>query len=263
MTSYIHPSAQIADDIDIGQFCVIEEDVRIAAGCRLGHHVVVHRGTIIGEGCQVGDHTVLGKLPAVAATSTLARRGDLTDAPLPPLEIGPRCTIGALNVLYAGTRLESSVFVADLASIREKCHLGRAVIVGRGVTIENQCDIGEYTKLQAEVYITALSTIEDRVFVAPTVSTTNDNFMGRTEERFKHRKGATIRSRARIGGNAVLLPGVTVNEEAVVGAGSVVTRDVPAGRVYYGNPARDRRPVPSEQMLEQTTAIAGEEASAG
>jgi acetyltransferase-like isoleucine patch superfamily enzyme len=106
------------------------------------------------------------------------------------------------------------------------------------------------TKIQAEAYITAYSTLEEHVFVAPCVVTTNDNFMGRTERRHELVEGPTIRRGARIGGGAILLPGVEIGEEAFVGAGAVVTKDVDARRVVVGNPARVMRPVPEDELLE-------------
>ena len=80
--------------------------------------------------------------------------------------------------------------------------------------------------------------------------TTNDNFMGRTEKRHALRKGPTIRRGARVGGGAVLLPGIEIGEEAFVGAGAVVIRDVPARALMVGNPARQLRDVPDEELLE-------------
>ena len=241
---HLRRGARLGAGVEVGSHAVIGEGAVLEEGVRLGSHAVVHPQTRIGAGTLVGDHAILGKLPTSAATSTLKAAGQL-----PPLELGPRCTVGALAVIYAGTTLAEEVFVADLASIRERCRLDRHVIVGRGVTVENDVTIGEATKLQAEVYITALSTLEDHIFVAPCVSTTNDNYMARTEERFKHRKGCVLRSGSRIGGGAVLLPGVEVGEEAVVGAGSVVTRAVPPMQVAYGVPARVVRPTPPEQLL--------------
>jgi acetyltransferase-like isoleucine patch superfamily enzyme len=79
--------------------------------------------------------------------------------------------------------------------------------------------------------------------------TTNDDFMGRTEQRHALVKGPTIRRGARVGGGAVLCPGVEIGEEAFVGAGAVVTKDVPARKVVVGNPARVLRDVAEEELL--------------
>ena len=87
------------------------------------------------------------------------------------------------------------------------------------------------------------------MFVAPCVVTTNDNFMGRTEARLKVMQGCTLRRGARIGGGATLLPGIEVGEEAFVGAGAVVLRDVPARQLWVGNPARYLRDVPPAELL--------------
>jgi acetyltransferase-like isoleucine patch superfamily enzyme len=87
------------------------------------------------------------------------------------------------------------------------------------------------------------------VFIAPCVVTTNDNFMGRTEKRYDLVKGPTIRRGARIGGGAVLLPGIEVGEEAFVGAGAVVLKDVPARALVVGSPARQIREVPEDELL--------------
>ncbi|MGH7359924.1 MAG: N-acetyltransferase, partial [Candidatus Rokuibacteriota bacterium] len=152
-------------------------------------------------------------------------------------------------VVFAGSRLGRGVIVGDQACVRERCELGDGVVVGRGSLVENDTTIGARTRIQANAYVTAYSTIEEDVFVAPGVVTTNDHFMGRTEERHAQRKGPTIRRGARVGGGAVLLPGVEIGEEAFVGAGAVVLKDVPARAVVVGNPARQIREVPESELL--------------
>lgn len=171
-------------------------------------------------------------------------------AELSPLEVGAGTAIGTGVVLYAGTRIGRDCLIADQSFVREKCTIGDAVIVGRGVTVENETSIGSFTKIQSQAYITAWTTIEEQVFIAPCVVTTNDNFMGRTAERFKYRKGPTIRRGARVGANATLLPGVVIGREAFVAAGSVVTRDVPDETLVKGAPARPVRAVPEREFVE-------------
>src|SRR5207244_12309261 len=139
---------------------------------------------------------------------------------------------------FAGSRLGARVIVGDQACIRERCEIGDDVVVGRGSFVENDTSIGARTKIQAHAYITAYTTLEDDVFIAPCVATTNDNFMGRTERRHDLIKGPTIRRGARVGGAAILCPGVEIGEEAFVGAGAVVPRDVPPRKLVVGNPAR-------------------------
>ncbi len=243
INTVIDISAQLAADVQVGHFSVIAESVVLEAGVVIGHHVVIHPGTVIGANTVVGDHAVLGKRPQLARTSTAAA-GELQ-----PLTIGANCQIGTAAVVYAGTRVGDGCLVADLASVRENCRIGDSVLIGRGVAVENNTKIGDYTKIQTNAYITAAMELEDHVFIAPMVTTTNDNFMGRTEKRFALKKGAHIKRGARIGGNAILLPGVVIGEESFVAAGSIVTKDTPARQVVLGVPAKPLRPVPDEELL--------------
>jgi acetyltransferase-like isoleucine patch superfamily enzyme len=152
-------------------------------------------------------------------------------------------------VLAAGSTLGPGCVVGDLATVRERCTIGEQVVIGRGVCVENDTAIGSFTKIQSNAYITAYCLLEEHVFIAPCVVTTNDNFMGRTEARHALIKGAVIRRGARVGGGATLLPGIEIGEEAFVGAGAVVTRDVAPRALVVGSPARVLRQVPDEELL--------------
>jgi acetyltransferase-like isoleucine patch superfamily enzyme len=204
---------------------------------------VVYAGTVLGEDVTVEDHAVVGKQPTLGSRST-APRGEL-----PPLVAGAGTAVLAGAVVFAGTRLGEGVIVGDQACVRERCEIGDEVVIGRGAFVENDVTIGARAKVQANAYVTAYSTLEEDVFLAPGVVTTNDNFMGRGEKRHALRRGPTIRRGARIGGGAVVLPGVEIGEEAFVGAGAVVLRDVPPRAVVVGNPAREIREVPADELL--------------
>jgi acetyltransferase-like isoleucine patch superfamily enzyme len=242
---WIHPSAKIGEGCHFGHGVVIEEGCSLGAGCQIGHHVVIRRGTRIGDGVRIDDGTVIGKLPMRSSISIFKDDTDYEGA-----TIGERTMIGAQVSIYVGARIGPRVLIADQAAVREEVEIGENTIVGRGVLVENKCKVGRYVKLESETYITAYSVVEDRVFVAPGVVTTNDNFAGRTKERFDHFGGVTIRRGGRIGGGAVILPGREIGADALVAAGSVVTRDVPARKVVMGSPARVVRDVPEAQLLE-------------
>jgi acetyltransferase-like isoleucine patch superfamily enzyme len=199
---------------------------------------------VIGEGCRILDYAVVGKQPTLSPRSTAKREE------LPPLELGAGTIVSTGAVVFAGTTVGERVIVGDQACIRERCTIGDDVVIGRGSLVENDTSVGAMTKIQAHAYITAYSLLEDNVFIAPCVITTNDNYMGRTEKRHELIKGPTIRRGARVGGGSVLLPGIEIGEEAFIGAGAVVLRDVPAKAVMVGSPARQIRDVPDEELLD-------------
>jgi UDP-2-acetamido-3-amino-2,3-dideoxy-glucuronate N-acetyltransferase len=211
----------------------------------LGHNVVIHKGSCLGRHVMVGDNTVIGRRPMHGVRSALPPVTDYA-----PCSIADDVQIGCGCVLYAGVSIGRQAMVADLATVREAVTIGEQTIVGRGVAVENRCTIGKRCKLEANAYITAYSELEDDVFVAPMVATSNDNYMARGKDRFKHFKGVTVKRGGRIGVNATILPGRTVDEQGVVAAGSVVTHDVPARVIVAGNPAHMFRDVPRDQLLE-------------
>lgn len=242
--SPIHPSAQIGKGTLLGHFVVVESDVEIGANCKIGHHVVIRSGSRIGDAVQIGDHTILGQQPMRAANSAVTNDSQQTGP-----HIGNRVRIGSHSIIYSGCTLAEDVFVADLATVRENVTVGTKTIIGRGVAIENATTIGSYCKIETNAYITAYSQVGDKVFVAPGVLTSNDNFIGRTEERFKHFKGAVLRDAARVGVGSVILPGVELPEEAVLAAGAVLTKNGEKGMIHKGIPAKAVRSVAPEQLL--------------
>jgi acetyltransferase-like isoleucine patch superfamily enzyme len=204
----------------------------------------VYPGTVLGAGVKILEGAVVGKQPTLSPRSTAKRE------PLPPAELGDGTIVSTGAIVFAGSRVGARVILGDQSCVRERVQVGDDVVLGRGSLIENDTSVGARTKIQAGAYITAYATLEDDVFIAPCVVTTNDNFMGRTERRHDLIKGPTIRRGARIGGGAILCPAVEIGEEAFVGAGAVVTKDVPPRMLVVGNPARVLRAVSDDELLE-------------
>ena len=205
---------------------------------------IVYPGTILGEGVKVLEYAVVGKQPVLSPRST-----SRASEPLEPTRIGDGTVVSTGAIVFAGSTIGARVILGDQSCVRERVRIGDDVVLGRGSLVENDTTVGALSRIQADAYITSHSTLEDNVFIAPCVVTTNDNFMGRTERRHALTKGPTIRRGARVGGGAILCPGVEIGEEAFVGAGAVVTKDVPAGVVVVGSPARALRDVPEDELL--------------
>jgi acetyltransferase-like isoleucine patch superfamily enzyme len=199
----------------------------------VGAHVVIHDMTEIGEHARIQDGAVLGKPPALGPQSKASRE------PPPPLRIGAGVVVGAGAVVAAGAVLGDGVLIGDQAHVRERATIGEHSLVGRGSAVDNDVTIGARVRIQTGCYVTAFTVIEDDVFVAPGVTTLNDRTAGRRPEG-EPLRGPVLRRGCRVGGAAVVLPGVEVGEDAFVGAGAVVTRDVAPGELVVGLPARAR-----------------------
>jgi UDP-2-acetamido-3-amino-2,3-dideoxy-glucuronate N-acetyltransferase len=223
---------------------VLAPTATVGRGVTFGANVVVHEGVVIGDGCVIQDAAVLGKAPALARTSS-APRGALE-----PLVIEDGATICTQAIVFAGSRIGAGSIIGDQAYVRERVRIVPDAVGGRAATVDNDVVIGARVRLQSSVYVTAFSEIGDDVFVGPCAMTTNDDTMARRSPD-NHMEGARLRRACRVGGGAVILPGVEIGEEAFVAAGAVVTRDVPAHKVVWGVPARIVRDVPEEDLLER------------
>jgi len=243
--NYISEKSKLGSNVTIGKFSVIEDDVTIGDNCIIGHNVVIHSGTIIENDVRIDDNTIIGKLPMRGVNSIFKDEEKLS-----PSKISSQCLIGASTIIYAGATIGEKTLIADSATIRENVSIGEKTIIGRGTTIENFCSVGSNCKIQTNVYLTAYSEVEDYVFIAPCVTTSNDNYAARSKERFGKFKGVTVKKGGRIGAGAVVLPGKTIYEDGFVAAGALVTKDVERGKIVAGSPAKVFRDVPQDQLLE-------------
>jgi len=214
------------------------------AAAEIHPSAIVYPGTVLADDVRILEYAIVGKQPSLSPRSTASRE------PLGPTVIGEGTIVSTGAIVFAGSRIGARVILGDQSCVRERVLVGDDVVIGRGSLVENDTTIGALTRIQADAYVTAYSTVEEHVFIAPCVVTTNDNFMGRTERRHELMRGPTIRRGARVGGGAVLCPGIEVGEEAFVGAGAVVTKDVPPRVLVVGSPARVLRSVSDDELLE-------------
>ena len=157
---------------------------------------------------------------------------------------GRNCIIAEDAKIGENTRIGNFVFIRDNTVIGKDC------VVGSYVDIEGDVHIGDFVSLQSGCYLTRGVIIEDHVFCGPRIVTMNDKTISyhRPSLTFMRRAPRLLRA-ARIGGGSILCPGVTIGENALIGAGSVVTHDVPDRCVAFGNPARIVGSVPADQII--------------
>ena len=145
--------------------------------------------------------------------------------------IHPTAVVEETAKIGNGTKVWHFVHIREEAEIGRECVLGHSVYVGRGVKIGNR------VKLENRATVYQGVKIEDNVFVGPHVTFTNDPYPRSFSADWKI-VPTLVKRGASIGAGAVIICGVTIGEHAMIGAGSVVTKDVPAYAMAYGNPAR-------------------------
>jgi len=155
----------------------------------------------------------------------------------PKLVIGERAIVRSGSVIYLGSKIGSDLETGHNVILREENKLGNNVRIWANSVIDYGCTIGDNVKIHSNCYMAQLTVVEDCVFIAPGVMIANEKYP--TGEFNPERiEGPVIKRGARIGIGTIILPSVVVGEDSLVGAGSLVTRDVPPGSVVFGSPAR-------------------------
>lgn len=228
--------SDVPRDAIIHEFAVIRPNVQFGRDVIIHPHVVIESDVELGDGVEVFPGTYIGKIPKGAGA--LARTPSYTKG----VVIGSECSVGPNAVIFQDVRIGSNTLIGDGASIREKCRIGSQCVISRYVTINYNTTIGDRTKVMDLTHLTGNSEIGSDVFISLTVGMTNDNLGGRGGYVEGRVLGPVIEDFAIVGAGATLLPGVRVGARAVVGAGSVVTRDVAPDATVMGIPARPVAP---------------------
>jgi len=152
------------------------------------------------------------------------------------LLIGDYCVIRSHTVIYGGNMIGNNFQTGNKANIRESNNIGSNVSIGTMSVIEHHVTIGNNVRIHSQVFIPEFTILEDNCWLGPNVVITNAKYPKSLNVK-KELKGAVIEAGAIIGANSTLLPGVRIGRHAIVGAGSVVTKDVAERDIVAGNPA--------------------------
>jgi acetyltransferase-like isoleucine patch superfamily enzyme len=153
--------------------------------------------------------------------------------------LGTDAVLRSGTVLYAGSHIGARFQTGHHVVVREECQIGDDVSIWSNTVVDYGCRIGNRVKIHSNGYIAQYTEILDDAFLAPGVAVANDLYPGQVDSA-RLMSGPLVGAGAQIGVNVTLLPFVRIGDGCLVGAGSVVTRDLPPGTVAFGNPARIR-----------------------
>lgn len=233
--SCIDVSAILGSNCEIGNFVTVGSDCVLGDGVIIHNNVTLYPGTIVGDGTEIFDGAVIGR-PPKSSGNTVHKIA----AAFAPTTIGKNCVIGANAVIYAQNKIGSHVLIGDGAKIREGCILEDFVLVAMNCTFNHNVTMKKNSKVMDLSHITADTVIEENVFVGANVTSANDNAMRLKGQEVGSSRHIHIREGSRIGSSAMLLPGVTIGENSVVAAASLVSRDVNNNTRVMGIPAKEK-----------------------
>lgn len=216
----------------------VEKGAKIGKNVKISPHATVLSGSIVGDRCIIGSHCIVGhpsklkvQMTDFSATSPKVADFVIKD---PTTRIGEESVIRSSSVIYTNVRIGAKLRTGHNILIRENVAVGDHCVVGTHAILDGYSRIGNNSMIQSQCYITQAVSIGNGVFIAPGCIFLDNKkiILGEGLERIN------IEDYVRIGGGTKILAGVTIGEHALIGAGSVVTRSIPARAVAYGIPAK-------------------------
>ncbi|MBI2869935.1 MAG: N-acetyltransferase [Chloroflexi bacterium] len=239
MSLKIEPQVVMGKNVEIGQDVTIEDGARIGNNVSLGDNVIIRKGACVGDNAVIGYRDFHWKRPAEGAIVT---------------EIGENAIVRSGTVIYWGTRLGPGSMIGHNTVVREMTVIGHDTYIGSLTAIEGDTKIGNYVGIHTQCHITKFCDIGDYTFIAPLFVGANDNPMQhRRAGHGQQLTGFTTEEGVRIAVGVTVLPGVRFGKGSMVGAGAVVTKDVPPYTLVMGVPARVVRDAPRDEVIKPPT----------
>ena len=217
--------AVIGKNAVLGHNCIIEDGVTIGDDAFIDSNTIIRNGVKIGNDAFIGANCIIGEYQ-----SDFCQR---KKAKVHPLIIGDSTLIRSGSIIYSGSNIGSHFQAGHQVTIREKSNIGNNVSIGTLSDIQGNCSIGNYVRIHSNVHIGQLSVIDNYVWIYPYVVLTND-----PTPPSDHFAGVHVHSFAVIATGSIIMPGLEIGQDALIGAGAIVTNNIEPYAVALGNPAR-------------------------
>jgi len=221
--TYVGAGARLLGNVETGVGVHIDSNATLSGPVKIGSH------SYIGANCVIG-------FPAARELDELVGSHRIVEKGL--TVVGDHCTVRPGTAIYSSVRVGNGVSFGHNVLVREKVTIGDMSKLGTNVVVDGSSRIGRRVSVQTGVYICTYSTVEDGVFLGPCCVFTNDRYVA--QKPFKL-IGPTVKKGASIGANALLFPGITVGEGAIVGSQAMVNVNVPPRTIFAGIPAKKVR----------------------
>ena len=226
-----------------GQNCIVGKEAKVDDSVTLGHNVIIEDNTIIESGTFIDSNTIIRSGTHIEKNSFIQSNCVIGEYQMDycidrnyhehMLHIGNSAIIRSGSIIYSGSEIGNNFNTGHHVTIREKSKIGNHVSVGTLSDIQGNCEIGNYVRMHSNVHIGQLSKIDDYVWIFPYVVLTNDPTP--PSEEFI---GVHVKSFAILSTGVLVMPGKTIQSDSLVGAGAIVTKDVPKYAVVVGNPGK-------------------------
>lgn len=221
----IGENVKFGENVVLGNNCQIEDNVTLGDNVYVDSNTIIRSNVTIEKGASIGANCIIGEY--------LMDFYQDHQKHVHPLMIGENALIRSGTIIYGDCVIGSHFQTGHNVTIREKAQIGDNVSVGTLSDIQGNCKIGNYVRLHSNVHIGQLSIIDDFVWIFPYVVLTND-----PTPPSEHFVGVHVCSFAIVATNAIVMPGITIGQDSLIGAGAIVTKDVEPYMVAVGNPAK-------------------------
>lgn len=239
----------------LGKYSEMDDNSKLGAGTIVGNFSSIVN-SLIGKNSSIGSHCIIGHPPKKTTTGKDITHNSprVKDFLLnEKTVIGDNSIIRSHSVIYSHVKAGNNFTTGHRVLIREHTRIGNSVTIGSGAIIDGYAQIGDRSQIQSNCYIAQSVSIGKYVFIAPCTSFYDNKKMILDVK--EDLLGAKIEDYVRMGGGCIILPGINIGKFAMIGAGSVVTKDAPERHLAYGNPARVMRKLSDAEINQYVNSV--------